>query len=140
MSTKTPRVSAAALYTPDLPGGSIRLDSAAWFSWLEQEATRSFSYPLFDPSCGYISGFMTVRKEARRRGGQYWSVYRRQGERVRKIYLGQSSSVTAARLEQVACSLLRERAPPCPAGGRGTEWRQRSVRQWVLAKRPAARP
>jgi hypothetical protein len=51
---------------------------------------------------------MTVRKEARRRGGQYWSVYRRQGVRVRKIYLGQSERVTRARLAEVAESLLRE--------------------------------
>jgi hypothetical protein len=112
MSTKTPRVSEGTVYASDLSGGSIRLDSAAWFSWLEQDATRSFSYPLFDRRCGYIIGFMTVRKEARRRGGQYWSVYRRQGGRVRKIYLGRSGSVTAARLEEVACNWLRQGAPP----------------------------
>lgn len=112
MSTKTPRVSEAALYGPELPDGRIRLDSAAWFGWLEQEATRSFSYPLFDGRCGYIIGFMTVRKEARRRGGQYWSVYRRQGRGMRKIYLGQSERVTGARLAEVADSLLRDCVQP----------------------------
>src|SRR5688500_8664880 len=109
MSTKTPRVSGAVVYGPDLPGGGIHLDSEAWLSWLENEATSSFSYPIYDAGCGYIIGFMTVRKEARRRGGRYWSVYSRQGRRVRKIYLGQSGRVMRARLEEVACSLLRER-------------------------------
>lgn len=122
MSAKTPRVSEAAVYAPELPDGRIRLDSAAWFGWLEQETTRSFSYPLFDARCGYIIGFMTVRKEARRRGGQYWSVYRRQGRRMRKIYLGQSERVTRARLAEVAESLLRERERVASPDGRGTDW------------------
>lgn len=112
MGTKTARVSEGRLYAPTELDGSIRLDSAAWFRWLEQDATRSFSYALFDAECGYIIGFMTVRKETRQRGGRYWWVYRRQGGRLWKHYLGGSSSVTGARLEQVANSLLRERAPP----------------------------
>jgi hypothetical protein len=140
MRTKTPRVSEAAVYACDLPGGSIRLDSAAWFSWLEHPATRSFSYPIFDPRCGYIIGFMTVRKEARQRGGRYWSVYRRQGGRVWKRYLGQSGSVTAARLEELAGSWLRERAPPERHDARGTDGRQRSMRQPVVANELAAHP
>ncbi len=123
MSTKTPRVSEAAVYAPELPDGRIRLDSAAWFGWLEQETTRSFSYPLFDARCGYIIGFMTVRKEARRRGGQYWSVYRRQGRRMRKIYLGQSERVTRARLAEVAESLLPEREHAASPDGQDTDWR-----------------
>ena len=123
MSTKTPRVSEAAVYAPDLPDGRIRLDSEAWFEWLEQEETRSFSYPLFDARCGYIIGFMTVRKEARRRGGQYWSVYRRQGRGMRKIYLGQSGRVTGARLAEVADSLLGESVRPLVPDGCDTDWR-----------------
>jgi hypothetical protein len=140
MSRKPARVSEGALYAPNLLDGSIELDSAAWFSWLEQDATRSFSYPLFDARCGYIIGFMTVRKEARERGGWYWSVYRRQRGRVWKCYLGPSSSVTAARLEQVASSLLRERAPPQEQGASGAERRQRPIRQRVPAHHPAAQP
>ena len=55
---------------------------------------------------------MTVRKEARQRGGRYWSAYRRQGPRLRKIYLGASGAVTYARLEEVVATLLRERVAP----------------------------
>jgi hypothetical protein len=106
MSTKTPTVSEAAVYAPDLPDGRIRLDTVAWFTWLERPTTTSFSYPLFDPRCGYIRGYMTVRKEARQRGGSYWSVYRRSGGRLRKIYLGRSASVTGAHLEEIARTLL----------------------------------
>ena len=112
MSRKTAWVSEGALYAPNLAQGSVELDSTAWFNWLEQEASRSFSYPLFDARCGYIIGYLTVRKEARERGGWYWSAYRRDRGRMWKRYLGRSSSVTAARLEQLAGSLLRERAPP----------------------------
>lgn len=118
MSTKIPRVAETWVYGPALPAGGIRLDSVAWFSWLEQPTTTGFSYPLFDAGCGYIIGFMTVRKEARHRGGRYWSVYCRQGGQVRKRYLGLSGRVTAARLAEVAGSLVRERgaAPTAQAG------------------------
>lgn len=121
MSRNVVQVVQGTLYGPNLEQGSIRLDSAAWFSWLEQPATRSFSYALFDPRCGYIMGYMTVRKEARARGGWYWSVYRRRSGGVWKCYLGRSRSVTAARLEQVASSLLRERAPPHEHAASGAE-------------------
>jgi hypothetical protein len=117
----------------------MRLDSAAWFSWLEQDATRSFSYPIFDRRCGYIIGFLTVRKEARQRGGRYWSVYRHQGGRVWKRYLGQSGSVTAARLEELAGNWLRERAPPARHGA-CTDGRRRSMQQRGLTNQLAAQP
>jgi LuxR family maltose regulon positive regulatory protein len=55
---------------------------------------------------GYIDGFMTVRKERRQRGGVYWSAYRRQGRRLRKIYLGPSSVLTKAQLVVVAAHFL----------------------------------
>lgn len=96
------------VYGAGLPSAGLRLDRAAWFAWLEAPSTTSFSYPLFDRRCGYIIGFMTVRKERRQRGGVYWSVYRRQGRRLRKIYLGASLRLTQARLEAVAMTLLDE--------------------------------
>jgi hypothetical protein len=102
MSTKLPRVAGGRLYDPAAPGSSLRLDSPGWFAWLETETTQRFSYPLFDPHCGYIVGFMSCRKERRQRGGTYWSVFRRAQGRVRKIYLGGSQSVTQDRLAAVA--------------------------------------
>ena len=109
MGAKIPRVSEGSVYDPSQVGSTIRLDSAAWVDWLEAPTTTSFSYPLYDPACGYIVGFMTVRKEGRRRGRMYWWVFRRRGRQVRKIYLGASTAVTQARLEAIA-EALRERA------------------------------
>jgi hypothetical protein len=105
---KPPVVSGAWVYGPGLPSQGIRLDRPAWFAWLTEPTTTSFSYPLYDRRCGYISGFMTVRKEPRQRGGAYWTAYRRQGGRLRKIYLGTASGLTQARLDTVAATLLHE--------------------------------
>ena len=102
----------------------IHLDSPQWFAWLEAPENDGFSYALHNHAKGYIDGFMTVRKERRQRGGVYWTAYRRQGRRLRKIYLGPSASVTVARLRQVAARLYagedpREKptgAPSAPVG------------------------
>jgi hypothetical protein len=110
MARKIPRVSEQWLYDPHSPPGEIRLDSAAWFEWLEAATSVSFSYPLFDPACGYIVGFMTVRKERKQRGYQYWSGYRRQNGRLRKRYVGPSRQVTKARLETIAEGFRQEGA------------------------------
>ena len=112
MSAKSATVADRWVYGDGLPSNGIRLDRPAWFGWLDAPTTTSFAYPLHDPRCGYIIGFMTVRKEARQRGGRYWSAYRRQGPRLRKIYLGASCAVTHARLEEVVATLLRERVAP----------------------------
>ena len=69
--------------------------------------TRSFAYPLFDRTAGWITGYMTVRKEGRARGGAYWVAYRRSGGRLRKIYLGRSAQVTGLRLAAVAAEFLQ---------------------------------
>jgi hypothetical protein len=95
------------LYDPATPDRSIRLDTPAWFVWLEEPTTRRFAYPLFDAAKGYIVGVMTVRKERRVRGGAYWTVYRRGPGHLHKVYLGRTSAVTHARLEAIA-QLLRE--------------------------------
>ena len=97
------------VYGCGLPESGLRLDRPAWFAWLETPSTTSFSYPLFDRERGYIIGFMTVRKERRQRGGSYWTVYRRQGRQLRKIYLGPSSRLMQARLEAIAATLLTAR-------------------------------
>jgi hypothetical protein len=102
MVANMPRVSEGAVYDPRQVGTAIRLDSAAWFAWLAAPTTSGFSYPLYDPACGYIVGFMTVRKERRQRGGMSWAVFRRRGQQVRKIYVGASSAVTQARLAAIA--------------------------------------
>jgi len=110
MATNLPRISERWVYGAEVPQGCVQLDTPAWFAWLEAPSTARFSYPLFDPRCGYIVGFMTVRKEQRQRGGSYWVVFRRHGTRVCKIYLGHSRTVTHERLERIATQ-LRQTAP-----------------------------
>jgi hypothetical protein len=90
--------------------GAVRLDSAAWLGWLEAATTRSFAYPIYDKQAGYIRGWMTVRKEGRARGSQYWVAYRRQEGRVRKLYLGRSAQVSEERLASSAEHFLAREA------------------------------
>jgi len=97
--------------------GTIHLDSPQWFAWLEAPENDAFSYALHNHAKGYIDGFMTVRKERRQRGGAYWSAYRRQGCRLRKLYLGPSASVTEARLRQVAACLYAGETAGCQPTG-----------------------
>ncbi|MEZ4707007.1 MAG: hypothetical protein R3A44_07380 [Caldilineaceae bacterium] len=105
MPKEIPLVSSGRLCDPQLPGSSIQLDTPAWFAWLEALTTTRFSYALFNRTCGAIDGFMTVRKERRQRGSAYWSVYRRHGQRLRKIYVGPSAALTAIHLERIAARL-----------------------------------
>ena len=96
---------ALTLDCAQLHARTIHLDSPQWFAWLEAPENDGFSYALHNHAKGYIDGFMTVRKERRQRGGVYWTAYRRQGRRLRKIYLGPSASLTAARLREAASRL-----------------------------------
>ena len=113
MSEKMPRVwgtyrSSGYVEDPAHPKDKVPLDTPAWFRWLEAATTRRFTYPVFDARVGYIVGFMTVRKEGRQRGGSYWTVYRRHGGRVRKVYMGCASRVTSARLAEIAQTFVCE--------------------------------
>jgi len=96
MSRHTPTVAAGARYNPATPASRIRLASPTWHAWLAAPTTARFAYPLHDQQCGYIAGFMIVRKESRRRGGAYWTVYRRVGVQVRKVYLRPVAKLAAA--------------------------------------------
>ena len=108
MAQSIPTVNGARLYDTQTEAPSICLDSPAWFAWLDAPTTTRFSYPLFNPSQGYIEGFMTARKEKRPRGGAYWSIYRRCQGRLRKVYVGASAAMTQARLDQIAAHFRQQ--------------------------------
>ncbi len=80
---------------PVVPG------SHEWFAWLSAVPSFTFSGR---------AGQLTVRQEARPRGGAYWYACRRTGEKMAKRYLGHTPEVTPARLEEVAAQLA-EAAP-----------------------------
>ena len=68
MAKAIPQVNEQWLVDPEQPEAEVRLDSAAWFAWLEVPKNISFSYALVDPGCGYVVGWVTVRKERKQRG------------------------------------------------------------------------
>lgn len=115
MGTKAPTVWEDVWTGEEALDGGPRLDTPAWAAWLDDPATTSFSYPVYNPARGYIEGFMTVRKERRARGGVYWTAYWRVGGCLRKTYLGRSPAVTSTRLRAVGAAWLAQLpavAPP----------------------------
>jgi hypothetical protein len=135
----------ADLHYPAQEDSSIRLDSPRWWVWLEQPTTLSFAYPIYDSQMGYICGWMTVRKERRVRGSQYWVAYRRSGKQLRKIYLGRSEQLTQRTLAATADRFLTLKRPadeaeqevmPGQMGGASLEWeammRRVKSSHWVV--------
>ena len=74
--------------------------SPQWFSWLSSIPSFTFTGKL---------GSITIRQEARGGAGTYWYAYRRQGDKMRKRYLGRTADLTLEHLEEVALHLT---APP----------------------------
>src|SRR5437016_5398978 len=68
-------------------------DEEAWQAWLEAHDSFAFQGRL---------GRLNVYKEARPRGGQYWYAYHTTSKRTHKRYLGRTTKVTFAHLEEVA--------------------------------------
>lgn len=101
------------LEDPQQAGQRLHVDSLGWFTWLAAPTTTSFSYPMYDAAHGYIAGFVTVRKERRRRGGVYWVAYHRCQGHVRKVYLGAPSRLTQACLDEVAHRFLAAERDCC---------------------------
>jgi len=98
----------------------IVVDSAAWFEWLEAPSTRSFAFHG-------ARGHCTVRREEQQ-GRRYWYAYRSQRGPIHNEYVGTSSALTLARLEQVAADLAPE-SPHSRLVGRAKEWGR--LREWL---------
>jgi LuxR family maltose regulon positive regulatory protein len=90
----SPTTATYELYqTRDHEGLGIVPDCHTWFTWLEQVSSFAFVGK---------SGHYTARKEARQRGDRYWSAYLARGEHLIKKYLGKTTDLTLARLEDIA--------------------------------------
>src|SRR3989442_164909 len=72
---------------------SIEPDSPAWFASLAERSSFAFHGQ---------AGSYTARLEAVQRGEHYWYAYQRNRKQLRKKYLGKTTDLTIARLEQVA--------------------------------------
>ena len=79
----------------------IRLDTPAWFLWLQTAA--HFSYALARPT----NYRLTLRKE-KRRHDWYWYAYLKSEAKLHNAYAGRSHTLSAARLNQVAQSLVQK--------------------------------
>src|SRR5439155_14817585 len=70
-----------------------------WYDWLRSISSFTFGGPHAQ---------VTVRQESRQGGSAYWYAYRRTGVKTTKKYLGRTSDLSIAHLEEVALQL----APP----------------------------
>lgn len=99
MAAQLARVQDGVLRHPDRPHHeAIHVGTAAWWRWLDAETTRSFAFHG-------ATGHFTARKAGRRRGGMYWTAYRKVHARVVSVYVGKSAALTADRLNAVAAQL-----------------------------------
>src|SRR5947209_5401272 len=72
---------------------SIAPDSPAWFAWLAERSSFAFHGQ---------AGSYTARLETVQRGEHYWFAYQRNRKKLRKKYLGKTTELSIARLEQIA--------------------------------------
>ena len=84
-------------------GKVFELDSPKGAAWLE--SIGSFRFEPVGDNKPY-----TVRKEAGK-GGDYWYGYRKQNSKLHKKYIGKSSELSTAKLEEIAEAL---NTPPQP--------------------------
>lgn len=88
----TPKIIGLVLYTLT---AAIRLDSPAWFEWLDHNSTFYLES---------TAGTFTARRE-RRAECSFWYAFRRYRKKLYKVYLGRSPDLTSARLAKVAQQL-----------------------------------
>jgi LuxR family maltose regulon positive regulatory protein len=105
----TPKIISGVLYTDDEATTGTRLDSPAWFAWLEGASTFYFEGR---------TGTFTAHCERRQRGGHYWIAYRRRAGVLRRCHLGKAHQLTLERLQTVAATLAlpveKVRSMPIP--------------------------
>ena len=91
------------LYTQGQPQQRFQpTDEAAWLAWLGSATSFAFHGK---------GGSLNVYLEGRPRGGAYWYAYHTSQGRTRKRYLGRTETLSLARLEETAQTLLREQKP-----------------------------
>src|SRR6266702_3532169 len=111
-SAMTPTIQGETLvYRQDGQEQVLTVDTAAWFAWLETASTFSFVSE---------EGLFTARREqaGHKRGSWYWKAYRKQHGKLTSRYLGKSETLTLARLQTVAQTMvaaLDENAPDTDA-------------------------
>jgi hypothetical protein len=93
----TPTVVDSHLTTAD--GQRIRLDTRAWFAWLE--TAISFSY-----TCQRLEFYRLHLRKRQQRHQCYWYAHLKIDTKLYNTYAGRSADLTAARLEAAGLNLL----------------------------------
>ena len=107
MSKTTAQIHQQQLFCPGVPGPVCRLDSPAWFLWLETAYTfRYFSDHRQNSFRGYGPLYAPVSlRQERRRQSWHWYAYRRVYRILHKRHVGKSATLTIARLEEMVTRL-----------------------------------
>src|SRR5215218_9028474 len=105
MARATAQVDGATLIIPEHDASPITVDTPAWFAWLEQTTTFTFTSP---------AGRFTARKERQARGGGYWKAYRTSHGTLHRVYLGKAQDLTFDRLNHAAITLAAPSVPAIP--------------------------
>ncbi len=79
---------------------AIAVGSSAWFAWLQNATTFCYHSPTT-----YTR--VTLRKE-KRRHQFYWYAYLKRDLKLHNIYVGKTETLTVARLQQVADTLMNK--------------------------------
>ncbi len=79
---------------------NLRPGNHVWFDWLESVASFAFA--------SRSGADYTVRKEKMQRGGSYWYGYRSLQSKTVKRYIGRTTDLSLARLEEVAVRLRKK--------------------------------
>ncbi len=90
------------------------LQEDLWFAWLAEHSSFSFQGK---------QGHVSLLKEARARGADYWYAYRSVNGRTVKKYAGRTVDLTAAHLEEIAHAL----ASKAPVVADDAEHKERSA-------------
>lgn len=97
MSKNTPQVQAGVLTDIQI-NHQVSLDSSEWFEWLSDQKHHTFHYQ-------HESGGFTARKERKQRGDCYWVAYRQHHNKLYKLYLGKSNTLTEGHLCKASLKL-----------------------------------
>ena len=76
-------------------------EDPVWFAWLDEVSSFAFHGQ---------HGSFAARKETKQRGSVYWYAYRKREGTLAKKYLGKTTDLTFARLEEIAGVLHADRA------------------------------
>jgi hypothetical protein len=107
MAKATAKIQLNQLYTQEQTTPVCSLDSPEWFAWLATATTfRYFSQQrlLRSHNCYQPLQPISVRKEKRRRGYLWYAYFKTRGC-LHKRYVGKSSALTTARLDEIAIIL-----------------------------------